>query len=232
MRRAVFYMVALGCFGLEIDRHATHQPALRFVATAQARKPALPENALPVPLGMQENDFSCGPAALRAVLRYLGAWSGSESKLYKILDTSSEHGTLPESLVAGARHFGLQASVEQSMSIERLRALFALQKIIILELQAWRDAERQTVAWRDNWDDGHYVVLIGIDDDFAYFMDPSTGSAYTYLPLSELMERWHDVNEVRKDPHEWRDIQLGVIISGAPHGHRPRFVTHRLLRLE
>jgi predicted double-glycine peptidase len=231
MRRVVLYLAALSSFGLRVDSGRTSGPSLTL-GTAQARKPTLPATALPVPLMLQETDFSCGPAALRAVLHYLGAWHGAENKLYKILDASPENGTLPENLVVGARSFGLQASIEQQMSIERLRTLFSLQKIVILELQAWRDADRQTVAWRDNWDDGHFVVLIGIDDDFAYFMDPSTETSYTYLPLTELMERWHDVNQVRKDPRVWRDVQLGVIISGLPHGPRPHFITHRLLRLE
>jgi ABC-type bacteriocin/lantibiotic exporter with double-glycine peptidase domain len=118
------------------------------------------------------------------------------------------------------------------MTVARLREHLSLGKIIILELQAWRNTEGPSVAWRDNWNDGHYVVLVALDAEYAYFMDPSTSSAYTYLPLPELIERWHDLNPVRRDPREHRDIQLGVIIGGSGRRAPGKPATRRLLRLD
>lgn len=203
-----------------------------FPGPAEAQKPMLPTRSLSVPITQQEEDYSCGPAALRAALKYFGAWHGPEQQLYKLLETTKEHGTLPENLALGARHFGLTAMVEQLMTVERLRTLVQNGKLVILELQAWRDAERPNIPWRDTWDDGHYVVLIGLDEEYAYFMDPSTGGAYTYLPLGELIERWHDKNPIRKDPREQHDIQLGVVIAGQARSAPLRPATRRLLRLD
>jgi predicted double-glycine peptidase len=237
MRRLILYLAGL-CLGLSAPMQG---PALRLGAAARpsshahGHKPVLPQHVLNVPIVRQEEDYSCGPAALRAILQYYGLFSGREQQLYKLLDTSTEQGTLPENIALGARRFGLSATIEQWMTIDRLRSLNSAGKLVILELQAWRDDDRPTSPWRDTWDDGHYVVLIGLDAEFAYFMDPSTGDAYTYLPLGELLERWHDYNPIRKDPREHRDIQLGVVISGAGRpGHRfpARPSTRRVTRLD
>ena len=37
------------------------------------------------------------------------------------------------------------------------------------------------------------MVLIGYDDENLYFMDPSTGRHYAYIPRGEFVDRWHDV---------------------------------------
>jgi predicted double-glycine peptidase len=199
---------------------------------AAAQKPVLPPSALAVPIVEQEEDFSCGPAAIRAILKYFAVWEGEEELLYKVFNTTREHGTLPEHMARGMGRFGLAATVETQMTIDRLRDLLAFGKLVILELQAWRDAERPTIAWKDTWDDGHYVVLIALDEEFAYFMDPSTTGAYTYLPIGELLERWHDYNPIRSQPREHRDWQLGVIISGGARRVPARTPTRRLLRLD
>lgn len=187
---------------------------------AYAVSPRLPQDALPVPLVRQTSDYSCGPAVLVAVLRYFQVWAGPETKLHRLLGTSVEQGTLPEALALGARRFGLQASVEQPMTLAQLQASVRAGKPVILELQAWRDPKGRRESWLNNWDDGHYVVLMGMDNQYAYFMDPSTPDAYTYVPLQELLSRWHDLNPQR-GPRSQHDYHLGVVISApASMAHR------------
>ena len=177
--------------------------------------PRLPGDSFAVPIVRQEQSYSCGPAALVAILRYFRAWDGPEQALYQPLGTSPAEGTLPEKLAAVARGLGLQASVEQRMTIEKLRQALRRGQVVIVELQAWPTPGSAPQPWSSRWDDGHYVVLIGLDAHYAYFMDPSTSGAYTYLPLDELVARWHDINEARKDPKLFRDYQLGVLIGPA-----------------
>jgi len=209
MRESLLLLVALGL----LLAAPQGLPPGGKLAIAQARPPTLPPQALGVPLVRQQTGYSCGPAVLRSVLKYFGVWDGPEQQLYKIVHTSVEEGTLPEDLASGTRHFGLSAVVEPLMTIERLRLHLGLGKRVIVQLQAWRDAERKALPWREVWDDGHYVVLVALDDGFAYFMDPSTSGAYTYMPLRELMERWHDVNQIRPVPFTPYDLQLGVVIG-------------------
>ena len=227
------YHLVQSAAGIFLALIATQQVLLTVAFAAESKHPLplLPENAIGAPLSLQEEHYSCGPAALRSVLQYFGVFDGREQELYKLLETSPEQGTLPEKLAEGARHFGLSGTTEMPMNPERLRSHLAAGNLVILELQAWRDDDRTVIAWERDWDDGHYVVLIAMDAEYAYFMDPSTGDAYTYMPLGELHDRWHDINEVRKDPKEQRDFHLGVIISGKTPA-TPKLTTRRLSRLD
>jgi ABC-type bacteriocin/lantibiotic exporter with double-glycine peptidase domain len=62
----------------------------------------------------------------------------------------------------------------------------------MVDLQAWRDEE---LPWKDVWDAGHYVVMVGYDRQRLFFMDPGTltPGAYAYLDRDELDDRWHDL---------------------------------------
>jgi ABC-type bacteriocin/lantibiotic exporter with double-glycine peptidase domain len=65
----------------------------------------------------------------------------------------------------------------------------------IVAVQAWQPVAREEnlKPWATDWDDGHYLVVIGYDSKNLYFMDPSTTGHYTYIPLGEFNDRWHDV---------------------------------------
>lgn len=46
---------------------------------------------------------------------------------------------------------------------------------MIVAIQAWAE---EGVDYNNDWDDGHYVVVIGYDSDNMFFMDPSTLGIY------------------------------------------------------
>ena len=54
----------------------------------------------------------------------------------------------------------------------------------MVDLQAWSD---HAAPWRQTWDAGHYVVMVGYDDDRLYFADPSraTPNGYAFLQRGE-----------------------------------------------
>ncbi|MFO0578511.1 MAG: cysteine peptidase family C39 domain-containing protein [Polyangia bacterium] len=199
-------------------RLALARPPATTTTTMADPAPRLPPDAVAIPIVAQQTDYSCGPAALASILRHHRVWKGRERELYTLLRTHPEHGTLPEDLAAGARRFGLQAAVERNMTLERLRALLGERKLVILDVQAWPDDGRP-LAWSERWDDGHYVVLIGMDERFGFLMDPSVEGAFAYVPLDELVARWHDVN--RRTAVEELDIRLGVVIWREAPADRP-----------
>jgi predicted double-glycine peptidase len=212
-------------------------PLATTTATTTTAPPRLPPDAMAVPLVAQQTEYSCGPAALASILRHHHVWNGRERELYTLLRTHPQHGTLPEDLAAGARRFGLQAAVERDMTIERLRALLAERKLVILDVQAWPE-DKRPLPWSERWDDGHYVVLIGMDERFGFLMDPSVEGAFAYAPLDELDARWHDVN--RRAAIEERDIRLGIVIwrdaaparASAPTARAGTAPPRRLVRME
>lgn len=169
---------------------------LAFFLCAGALQAAekLPTSFLPIPIVRQETDYSCGAASSAAVLKYWGLFSGEETDLHSDLETHPKEGTAPSSIVTVLESYGLQVDYQENFTVSKLRRALKAGKTIILDLQAWRTDEK--TAWADLWEDGHYVVAVAIDSKRLYVMDPSTENYYAYLPLSELMDRWHDYESI------------------------------------
>jgi predicted double-glycine peptidase len=162
----------------------------------------LPANLVFVPVVKQREDFSCGAAATLALLRY---WrpdayaSVQEHALYDKLETSVERGTEPEPIVAFLRRIGLDAEYRHgSVTVAELERAVDAREPPIVDLQAWSDDTvegRDRRDWRDTWDAGHYVLMVGYDVERLFFADPSTMApdGYAFLRRAELDERWHDL---------------------------------------
>ena len=174
--------------------------------------PRLPTQALRVPLFRQATGYSCGASSLEAILCYWGVFSGHESQLYPRLDTTPKDGTAPDKLAEGARSFGLTARMQEGMTLADLRQALARGTTVILNLQAWREDPSSPKPWKDTWEEGHYVVLVGLDSHYLYAMDPSVSGAYAYLPLQEFLDRWHDYEDRTGTRHDYH--HLGILIQG------------------
>ncbi|MBI5240820.1 MAG: C39 family peptidase [Elusimicrobia bacterium] len=193
------------------------QLALSLLAAAPAwagslAGPALPSDHLRVPLMPQSTNYSCGAAAMMAILHYWKVSDGNESSLYPLLGTTPEEGTHPAKLVAGARHHGLRAELREGLGLPDLEAALKRRETVILDIQAWQENDPTPEDWTDNWEDGHYVVLVGMDQDYLYVMDPSTHLSYGYIPRAELPGRWHDYENEGGKLREYR--RMGIFISG------------------
>jgi ABC-type bacteriocin/lantibiotic exporter with double-glycine peptidase domain len=158
---------------------------------------SLPRNLVVMPRVKQQTNFSCGNAATLSMLRYWRPelFAGvEETALYAPLCTTRAEGTEPEPIAA---FLGAAAQLDAvyrhgDVTVEELERAVDLRQPPIVDLQAWRDDE---LPWRDVWDSGHYVIMVGYDADRLFFMDPSrmTPGPYAYLLRSELDERWHDL---------------------------------------
>lgn len=199
-----------------MTRAALLAPVLLAAACASGRggAPRLPRGHLPVPLVRQATSYSCGAAAMLAVFQYWGVYDGSESGLYERLGTTENDGTDPRSMARAARELGLKAELKEGLTVEDLRAALGRGETVVLDLQAWQSEDDPTPAdYGDNWEDGHYVVLVGMDRRFVYVMDPSLGRGrYGYLTIEELPSRWRDYED--RDGKVWRNHRLGLIVSG------------------
>jgi uncharacterized protein len=177
-----------------------------------AKLPTLPANSLKVPIVRQATDYSCGAAAMLGVLQYWGKWEDPESSLYADLKTTPKDGTDARSMVAFAQKLGLDASMTEKNTLDDLRLALNQGVTTILDIQAW-SGEDPAPDWEQTWEEGHYVVLVGMDKTHAYFMDPVIGTSYTYLTLDELLARWHDYEN--RDGKVWKHYQLAIYIRGA-----------------
>lgn len=195
---------------------------LPAVPTTRTPSPRLPAQALRIPLFRQATGYSCGACSLQAILRYWQVFSGQESQLYERLQTTPKDGTHPEKLVEGARSFGLTARLQENTTLEDLRKAVALNQTVILNLQAWRDTVTPAKSWKETWEEGHYVVLVGLDAHYLYAMDPSVSGGYAYIPLPEFQDRWHDFEDRTGTRREFH--HLAIFIKGKqslPHYPAP-----------
>ena len=174
----------------------------------------LPANLVRVPVVKQRRDFSCGAAATLKLLRYWRAEAYElveENVLYAPLQTTEARGTEPEPIVALLRENGLDAVYRHDdVTVTDLERAVDAREPPIVDLQAWSDCG---APWRETWDAGHYVVMVGYDDERVFFADPGnlTPSGYAFLTRGELEERWHDLTGDANRPVE----RMAIFVRGA-----------------
>ena len=183
------FVLAVCLFAL-VQCSVKQQPPKEAPPATPIPGPALPVNALLLPLVTQETGYSCGVASLLSVLNYWGIFPGSESDLYKELGTTPE-GTDGDKIIEFAKARGLAAREDKNLSLSDLQKALAVGETAILSIQAWSELEGQ-IDWKKATAEGHYVVLVGVDGHFLYAMDPMIEGTYGYLPLGEFDDRWHD----------------------------------------
>jgi predicted double-glycine peptidase len=181
----------------------------------------LPAESLKVPLFRQSTSYTCGVASLQSILYYFNVYDGREDTLASMCNTTASDGTWPESIVQVAQSFpNITAFMKTGSSLADLKASLAAGNPVILDMQAWYEGEDDTSPppdWSSDWEDGHYVVLVGMDSDYIYIMDPSTGARYAYVPLEEFQKRWHDYNSLPDGQGRQEYVNLGIYISGPTH---------------
>ena len=124
---------------------------------------SIPPDATLVPLMRQATSHTCGVASLQSILYYWRVYDGREDTLAARVGATPEDGTSIDNLVKGAHTFGLEAFSKEGLSLDNLRAAQREGYTLVLNVQAWTDVQ-PPVDWRTVWEDGHYVVLVGIDD--------------------------------------------------------------------
>ena len=160
---------------------------------------------LAVPDVRQSTDYTCGVSALQAVLGYYGI-GAREDQLAKEMAATRQDGVAPEAIVRVARAHGLTADMRENMTVDDLGAALLQHRPVIVELQAWADGHR--TDWVNDWDDGHYAIVIGIEGDELVFEDPSVLGSRAVLARREFEARWHDTDFGR------RHIRTGIVFGG------------------
>ncbi len=159
--------------------------------TSEGRSARMVANLIQVPMTRQATDYTCGVAALQSILYYYGK-EFREDQLAQKLQADSIHGTQYPKIVEFARSLGFRVDVQTLMTLDDLKRQINDRKPVIVLIQAWPDSP---VDWSKDWKDGHYAIALGYDTDNLYFMDPSTLGHYTFIPIPEFLDRWHDTDE-------------------------------------
>ncbi len=165
---------------------------------------------LAIPQVTQTTCYSCGPASMLAVFKYLGvAGRSTERSLMREMDTTAKDGTYLDPMVRAASKRWASVEFVEGLDYDALRQLIAGGSVCILLLQAWADGGPPPDGYRDRVDQGHYVVAVAAGPRSAYFMDPSLPRVRARLTRRELEARWHELDVGRV-------IQGGAIVLPGP----------------
>jgi predicted double-glycine peptidase len=160
----------------------------------------------------QVTDYSCGASALRAVLSYWGR-EVDEAQLMELLHTNSDIGTNPEDIASGARSLGFEAEVIENLTLDQVERFTAEGNPVIALAQVWLSEREPERPLEDVWDNGHYVVVLGVDKDHVYFQDPFIQMSKAFVPRNTFEDHWHQVmgGDLERNP---KLIHLGIIVRG------------------
>ena len=171
-----------------------------------------PKIKLDFPEFRQVYNFDCGVTALQQVLIYYGI-EKREDELIKLLDTKKtsiiEHGTKLSKIVDVAKYYGLEAEILKNSNIKEIKELIDKGIPPIILMQAWRDYSVNNLNWEKDYSDGHFVIVIGYNDNCIFFEDPASVTR-TYLSFEEFEKRWHDLN----DDNKTKNNHVAVIVKG------------------
>ncbi|MBX3149007.1 C39 family peptidase [Candidatus Obscuribacterales bacterium] len=182
---------------LSISIYCSCSGSLAVEQTEKNHVAGLPANIIKIPMTRQATNYTCGVAALQSVLMFYGD-EFLESELAKLLKANPKEGTAYLEMKRFSESRGYNVQVYKDMKVSDLKKLLDAGKPVICLIQAWPERK---VNYKNDWDDGHYVVAIGYDDGNVYFMDPSTLGNYTYIPTDEFLVRWHDTDSKVKLHH-------------------------------
>ena len=160
----------------------------------------------------QSTDYSCGAAAMESVLAYYGR-DIDEENLRELLGTTAESGTYPDDIVRVAEELGFQASVKENLTIADLKASLGEGVPVMVDGQAWRSSYEFNDSWSDIVGDGHWMVVIGMDEKNVYLEDPYILGSRGYMSLQEFEQRWHNARGLTPSDTV-RQNHLGVFIRG------------------
>lgn len=169
----------------------------------------------------QGTSFTCGADCVQKVMVYYGE-DFRELDLAHDLKTDPKHGTYVKNIVKFFHRQGLKAIVRQKMTISNLIAQINRNIPVIIMLQAWGSKENFAKNYKDEWDYGHFVVVIGYTCDLILLSDPALFNV-GYIPKAELKARWHDTDE-----GNIKTYQLGISVFGK----KPRFDKDKLERVK
>jgi hypothetical protein len=161
----------------------------------------------------QITEYSCGASALQSVLSYWGK-EIDERELMKLMGTTEEEGTYPENMVKGARALGFDVEARQDLTLDEVQKFTADGHPMIALAQVWRSqAQTSAKALEDEWDAGHYIVVLGVDEKNVYFQDPYARNCKAFVPRKMFEAHWHQVmgGDLKRNPKLYH---VGIFVRG------------------
>jgi hypothetical protein len=126
-----------------------------------------------------------------------------ESELFDKLNISKTGGVDPKTIVKFLKSKGVDISAE-TLTVEDLKNNIDQNKPTIISIQAWGDEKDYSNVYKE----GHYVTVIGYNNDGLIFEDPGISGRYGFIKYDNIDSRWHDV-----DKYGNKYDHLGLVIK-------------------
>ncbi len=157
--------------------------------------------------GRQTFDFDCGAKALQILMAYYGIET-REDELMALLGTGEE-GTPVSNMIAVAEQHGFRVEAGEHWRLQKVKRFVDQGDPVIVLLQAWADRYMSLEDWCNNYEDGHYAIVIGYTKGVLLFEDPASFRR-TWLRQREFLARWHDIDKKTKKKYE----RFGMVLLG------------------
>ena len=138
----------------------------------------------------------CGPASLKIVLEYYGI-NKSEDELAKIAGHKKSLGIDDKGIKKVAEKLGLKVIIKNNSSFVDIERWLKKGVPVIVN---WFTRGRNDYPESETAD-GHYSVVMGLDDEFIYLQDPELG-AMRKINRDDFMRVWFDFKGEFLKPNE------------------------------
>ena len=156
---------------------------------------------LEVPHLRQSTNYSCGPACVAMVLQFHGH-QATEQRLIKAMGCTPELGTSPIQIARYLRAIRHSHKQQQRMTIPLLQAYLDREWPVIVAYQAWPHRPSETDL-AHTWDNGHYSVVVAIEDDRICLVDPSSKRKRRWLDCQKFLAHWRDLETPLRAYVKW-----------------------------
>lgn len=150
----------------------------------------------------------CGPASLKMVLGYWGI-NKSEEEVAVACNRDPSLGTNDVSLRKAAESFGLKVEVENNSSFDSIKRWLDRKVPVVVN---WFTRGRSDYG-DEEVPDGHYSVVVGLDDTHIYLQDSEIGGLRK-LERDDFMRVWFDFKYA--NINSWDDMIIRQIIAVYP----------------
>ena len=114
----------------------------------------------------------------------------ADTELAKECGTDPSLGTSNEQFIETARRFGLTCTVICPATFDDIARALADGKPVVVD---WFTPGRKDAPEGD-MPDGHYSIVVGLDDTHIYMQDPETGGPRT-IPRAQFYRVWFDFRD-------------------------------------
>ena len=147
----------------------------------------------------------CGPASLKILFSYYGI-DKTEKELAKMTGWDKELGVNDKGIKNAAERLGFKVEIKNNSNFKDIEKWLKRSVPVIVDwfTRGKADYNDSDVA------DGHYSVVMGLDDKFIYIQDPEIGKMRK-LEIEDFMMVWFDFTGKYLKPNELIIRQIIVI---------------------